>query len=161
MGEREILLYPDDRLRTRCEPVREFGLDIQDLVGDLFDSLGDSIGLSAPQLGDARQVLVTRVDRRPMVFINPEITFQTAFGLVNESCVSVPEVETMVWRATRLRVKAADEYGEIIQRDLEGMDAVVLQHEMDHLVGKLLVDRLWWWKRRKVDAAARLRAAAS
>jgi peptide deformylase len=161
-----ILEYPDPRLRLRAEPVEVFDDSLLRLIEDLCETLlaSKGIGLAAPQTGDRRQVLVIDLsegEAAPEIYINPEILASTMPGLVEESCLSVPGVVGNVVRATQLRVRACDSGGVTFERELDGMSAVCLQHEMDHLVGKLFVDRLSLFRRLRVrlDAAARVRAS--
>ncbi len=162
----EILEYPDTRLRTPALPVADFGAGIGGLVDDLVDTLHatSAIGLSAPQLDDSRQVLVMDLSAersRPEVYINPRVLARARFGLVEERCLSVPGVAVNVLRATRIQVRAVDVDGIEFERELSGMHAVCLQHEMDHFDGKILVDRLNWFRRRRLDTAiARKQRAA-
>ena len=162
-----ILEYPDPRLRLTSQAVEAFDASLGRLVDDLCETLRASkgIGLAAPQTGDRRQVLVIDLSggkAEPEIYINPEILASTAPGLVEESCLSVPGVVGNVVRATQVRVRARDRSGEAFERDLEGMSAVCLQHEMDHLVGKLFVDRLPLLRRLRFRfAAARARAQAA
>lgn len=162
-----ILEYPDPRLRLRAGPVTAFDADLSRLVDDLCDTLRASkgIGLAAPQTGDRRQVLVIDLSggkAAPEVFINPAILNSAAHGLVEESCLSVPGVVGNVVRATQLTVRARDRDGQAFERQLDGMRAVCLQHEMDHLAGTLFVDRLSVFRRLRwrLGAAARARAAS-
>lgn len=152
MPERPILEYPDPRLRERCAPVATFDSALARLVDDLFDSLyaTSGIGLSAPQLGALERVLVmdhSGSASAPEVYVNPELLQRGAIGIVEESCLSVPGVTGNVFRATRVRVRAQDPTGTTFERDLDGMPAVCLQHEIDHLDGKLFIDRLMPWRR--------------
>lgn len=152
MAERPILEYPDPRLRERSAPVASFDATVDRLVDDLFDTLyaTSGIGLSAPQLGALQRVLVMDHSGNataPEVYINPELLQRAAIGIVEESCLSVPGVTGNVFRATRARVRAQDRTGAVFECDLEGMPAVCLQHEIDHLEGKLFIDRLMPWRR--------------
>jgi peptide deformylase len=152
MTRRAILEYPDPRLRTRAEPVTDFGAELQTLVDDLLETLRASraLGLAATQVDDHRRVLVVDVSgigAEPQVFINPEIVDRSGLGMVEEGCLSVPGVHESVRRALSLTVRADDRAGHPYERRVEGMLAVCLQHEMDHLEGRLFVDRLPWYKR--------------
>jgi peptide deformylase len=163
MARLPILEYPDLRLRQRAEPVAAFDGELERLVDDLIETLYGTtgIGLSAPQAGIRRQVLVMDLsDTRtaPEAYVNPEILTSAGPGLVEESCLSVPGVVGNVVRATQLRVRARHPAGNVFERDLEGMHAVCLQHEMDHLAGKLFVDRLSLIRRIQVRVAAAARA---
>lgn len=163
-----ILEYPDPRLRLRSAPVEAFDAELARLVEDLCDTLRASggIGLAAPQAGDRRQVLVIDLSggaAPPDVYVNPEILDPAVPGLVEESCLSVPGVVGNVVRATQLTVRARDRDGAAFERRLEGMHAVCLQHEMDHLEGRLFVDRLSIFRRIgvRLGAAARTRGRAA
>ncbi len=148
----EVYAYPDDRLRNPAAEVTEFDESLGQLVDDLFETLyvTNSIGLCAQQTPDQRAVLVIDVSSdksAPQHFVNPEILSASAPGLVEETCLSVPDYKASVWRKTKLRVRAQNRTGDTFEKDLSGMEAVCLQHEMDHLQGKLFVDRLSWWRR--------------
>ncbi len=154
-----IIEYPDPRLRQCSEPVAIFDAELGQLVDDLIETLHatKAIGLSAPQANVFSQVLVTDLSGNasdPQVYINPEILAKSVPGLVEESCLSVPGVVGNVVRATQIRIRAQDRAGEIFERNLEGMHAVCVQHEMDHLVGKLFVDRLSLFRRLRLRASA-------
>jgi peptide deformylase len=119
------------------------------------------MGLSAPQVGAMRRVAVIEVDRgasSPAVYANPEILARSTPGLIEESCLSVPGVVGLVWRATKVKVRACDQLGRTFERELDGMHAVCLQHEIDHLDGKLFIDRLWLVKRLLVRSRLEARA---
>jgi peptide deformylase len=166
MAQLPILEYPDPRLRLRSQPVTAFDTGLARLVDDLFDTLYATTGiaLSAPQTGDLRQVLVVDLSRDasdPQVYVNPQLVSSTVPGIVEESCLSVPGVVGNVIRATQVRVRAQDPSGAPIERDLEGMSAVCLQHEMDHFEGKLFIDRLPLARRLQVRAAAAIKARRS
>jgi len=155
----QILEYPDSRLRLKSRPVKLFDEDLARLIDDLCETLRDSkgIGLAAPQTGDLRQVLVidlTGGQQAPEIYVNPEILSKGSPALVEESCLSVPEVVGNLVRAIQVRVRARDRWGAIFERDLDGMSAVCLQHEMDHLVGKLFIDHLSFFQRLRIRLAA-------
>ena len=159
MGQLEILEYPDPRLRLQARPVTVFDASLGRLIDGLLETLyaSQAIGLSAPQVDDRREVLVMDLSgdaSAPQVYVNPEILSKAALGLVEESCLSVPGVVGNVIRATELRVRARDRHGQPFERELRGMDAVCLQHEMDHLAGRLFVDRLSVFRRLRIRAAA-------
>ena len=163
MDRRTLVEYPDPRLRAEARPVDAFDADLAALAGDLAEmaTARGALGLSAPQVGDDRRVLVVNAgegDEGPEVYVNPEILHRAAFGVVQESCVSIPGVEGMVLRATEVRVRARDVAGAAFERALTGMEAVSLQHELDHLDGVLFIDRLFFLRRWLVRAAARRRA---
>jgi len=155
MARRPILRYPDPRLRERASPVSDFDADLGQLLDDLFETLYSTtgIGLSAVQTGDLRQVLVMDLSgtaSEPREYINPEILSTSARGIVEESCLSLPGIVGKVIRATQLRVRARDRTGRLFEEELEGMYAVCLQHEVDHLEGRLFIDRLSWFRRLRI-----------
>lgn len=166
MAIRPILLHPDPRLRAPARPVAAVDDGLADLVADLLDTMRAhrAVGLCAPQIGDMRRVCV--IDpagdgAAPQVFVDPEIVRRgRAWGLVEESCLSVPGVSGMVWRDTRVTVRAQDADGRPFERALAGMEAVALQHELDHLDGRLFIDRLSPVRRLAMWLGARTRRTA-
>lgn len=152
MAVRAIVEYPDPRLREVAAAVKEFDADLAALIVDLFDTLyaTQSIGLSAPQIGDRRAALVMDLSAdqsAPRVFVNPELLQSGRLGFVQERCLSVPGVVGSVMRKTQVRTRAQDGSGATFECELEGMEAVCLLHEMDHLQGKLFPDRFSWFRR--------------
>jgi peptide deformylase len=152
MALRPVLEYPDPRLRTRAEPVRHFDAELACLIDDLFETLYASraIGLAATQVDVHRQVLAIDLSARgeaPEVFINPRILSRRRIGIVEESCVSLPGISECVRRATVLRVHYQDRHGQAVEREVNGLLAVCLGHEIDHLEGRLFIDRLSLLKR--------------
>lgn len=164
MGQLEILEYPDPRLRLSAEPVTEFDSNLSQLVDDLVDTLfaTTGIGLSATQVDVQQRVFVLDLSERasePEIYVNPEILSKSAWGLVEESCLSVPDVTGNVIRPTKVEVRAQDRAGKLFERSLTGMHAVCLLHEMDHLVGKLFIDRLSIFRRFHIRILAKKKAA--
>lgn len=152
MAVREILVDPDPRLRQRCRPVAAFDGALDALVQDLLDTMNaaPAIGLSAPQIGVPLRVAVLDVspDRSaPEVFVNPEVLSQGMLAIVEESCLSVPGVVANVRRDIRARVRAFDRRGQPFEAELADLRAVCLLHEVDHLDGRLFIDRLSAWRR--------------
>ncbi len=165
MARLAILEYPDPRLRVPSKPVTRFDAALSRRIDDLIETLhaAEAIGLSAPQVDDRRQLLVMDLSgdgSAPQVYVNPEILDSSTLGLVEESCVSLPGIVGNVIRPTEVRVRAQDRSGEPFERHLSGMQAVCLQHEMDHLAGKLLVDRLSLLRRLRIRVAAARRRTA-
>ncbi|MEE4108962.1 MAG: peptide deformylase [Halieaceae bacterium] len=159
MAIRSVLTDPDPRLRTPCQPVDRFDASLSGLVEDLVDTLADSgaIGLSAPQIGDTRRVLAVHVpddERGLRVYLNPTILARRGVAIIEESCLSLPGIEAHVWRAAQVHVAFQNERGEDEELEVDGLHAVCLQHEIDHLDGRLFVDRLSWWRRRLLRRAA-------
>ena len=159
MAHLAILEYPDPRLRIRAEPVTEFDAALAQLVADMFETMyaAPGIGLAATQVNVHRRLLVADVSEErnePICLINPEIL--TAEGTVSyeEGCLSVPDVFESVDRAERIKVRAQNEHGKPIEVEAEGLLAICIQHEMDHLEGKLFVDYLSALKRDRLKKKA-------
>lgn len=151
----EILEFPDPRLRTVAKPVAEFTPELKQLVRDMIATMYDAkgIGLAATQVNVHLRLLVLDVsDNRDQlrVYINPEILESNGSQDCEEGCLSVPGVYADVKRAGFIRVRASDANGTVFEESLEGMHAICLQHEMDHLQGKLFVDYLSPLKRQMV-----------
>ncbi len=151
----EILEFPDPRLRTVAEPVDRYDDALSALVRDMTETMyaENGIGLAATQVNAHRRILVLDVsDSRDdlRVYINPEILDEEGRGINEEGCLSVPGIYAEVPRAERIRVRAHREDGTAFEETLEGLHAICLQHEMDHLAGKLFVDYLSPLKRQMV-----------
>ena len=163
MARLPILEYPDPRLRIRAEPVTKFDIELKTLVADLFETMyaAPGIGLAATQVDVHKRLLVCDIgveSKQPYCLINPEIV--SAEGKTNseEGCLSVPEYYDFVDRAAVIRVRAFDTDGKPFELTAEGMLAVCIQHEMDHLVGKLFVDYLSELKRERLKKKASKKA---
>ncbi|MFZ8886422.1 MAG: peptide deformylase [Steroidobacteraceae bacterium] len=163
-----ILEFPDPRLRTVAEPVERVDDEVRKLVDDLFETMyaAKGIGLAATQVDVHRRVLVVDVseDRSdPQVFINPEIIHRAEPGPTQEGCLSVPGIYDDVERPTHIRVRALGRDGRQFELEAKGLMAVCIQHEMDHLQGKLFVDYLSELKRQRIrkrlDKERKLRAS--
>ena len=155
MAIREILEFPDPRLRTVARPVERFDQDLAELVEDLFETMyaEKGIGLAATQVNAHQRVLVMDTSDgrdRPRAFVNPEIISADGTQIYEEGCLSVPGIYAKVERAERITVRARHPDGSEFTVDLEGLDAVCLQHEVDHLDGKVFVDYLSPLKRQMV-----------
>ncbi len=154
MARLEILEYPDPRLRKVADPVTRFDAGLSGLIDDLVETMQASqgIGLAASQVDVHLQVVVIDVAKQtapPQVFINPQILSRDAIGIVEEGCLSLPGLYANVKRATQVRVRSFDRSGMAQESALNGLAAVCLQHEMDHLLGILFVDHLSFFKRRR------------
>ena len=151
----QILEYPDPRLRTVAEPVTEVDDEIRRLIADMLETMyaAPGIGLAATQVNFHRRLLVIDIseDRsEPLCLINPEILEADGKSANDEGCLSVPEVYESVERAERILVRALDREGQELELEAEGLLAVCIQHEMDHLNGKLFVDYLSPLKRQRL-----------
>ena len=151
-----ILEYPDPRLRTLAQPVTEVNDEIRQLIDDMFETMYEApgIGLAATQVDVHKQVIVMDLSEdknEPRVFINPVIeTLTDDAGPYQEGCLSVPGFFEDVDRPLRVRVKALDRNGNPFELEAEGLLAVCIQHECDHLNGKLFVDYLSRLKRDRI-----------
>ncbi len=152
----EILEFPDPRLRTEAKPVAEVDDRIRQLIDDMFETMYDApgIGLAATQVNVHEQVIVIDVSEQhdePRVYINPEITvLDQDLGSYDEGCLSVPGFYETVERPAHIRVSALDRDGNRFEEEPQGLLAVCIQHEMDHLNGKLFVDYLSPLKRNRI-----------
>ncbi|GGW96242.1 peptide deformylase [Alteromonas halophila] len=165
----EVLSFPDERLRTVAKPVESVNDEIKQLVADMFETMREEngIGLAATQVDRHVQVVVMDVSAdqdEPRVFINPKITQSEGSTISEEGCLSVPGNYAKVERAEKVTVEALDENGETFSLDAEDLLAICIQHELDHLKGKLFVDYLSPLKRqrirKKLEKEARLAARA-
>ncbi len=155
MALRTILEYPDPRLRTRAQPVTRFDAELGRLIDDMFETMyaAPGIGLAATQVDVHQRLIVIDVSKdrdQPLVFINPEILSREGEEVSEEGCLSVPENFAEVRRAAKVRVRAQDRNGEVFERDYDEVLAVCIQHEIDHLDGKLFVDYLSDLKRERI-----------
>ena len=170
MAIRTILEFPDPRLRTRAQPVTRFDADLHRTIDDMLETMyaAPGIGLAATQVDVHRRLIVIDLsaDRNdPLVLINPEILVREGETATEEGCLSVPGYFDEVKRAAKVRVRARDRDGNAFERDCEDILAVCVQHEMDHIDGRLFVDYLSSLKRervrKKLEKERRERAAAA
>ncbi|MEO8160788.1 MAG: peptide deformylase, partial [Arenimonas sp.] len=150
-----IIEFPDPRLRTVARPVKEVDTRIRQLVDDMFETMYEApgIGLAATQVDVHEQLLVLDVSEDktyPLVFINPQILSAEGSQVYQEGCLSVPGIYADVTRANAIVVRALDRDGQSFEISAEGLLAVCIQHEMDHLAGKVFVDYLSPLKRELV-----------
>ena len=155
MAKLEILEMPDPRLRTVAKPVETFDAELAQLVEDMIETMYDAkgIGLAATQVNVHKRLLVLDVSEAqdtPREYINPEILETAGTETCEEGCLSVPGIYADVTRAEGVKVSAFDRKGNAFEETLDGMHAVCLQLEMDHLAGKLFVDYLSPLRRRMV-----------
>ena len=152
MTVREIRLYGDPVLRTVCDPVLEIDAKVRSLIEDLIDTtkLPGRAGVAAPQIGVSLRAFSYNVDGKVGYLINPEIVEADGHQVYQEGCLSVPGIYADVKRANQIRVRALDRDGQVFELDADGLLAVCIQHEMDHLAGKVFVDYLSPLKREQV-----------
>jgi peptide deformylase len=165
MTVRTILHYPDPRLRRKANPVPEVTNDIRRLVDDLAETMyqAPGIGLAAIQVNEAWRIIVIDISEtrnQLQIFINPEILSRDGEQEREEGCLSVPGIYEPVIRANRIHVRALDRDGKSIELKTEGLLATCIQHEIDHLDGKVFVDYLSRLKqtriRKKLEKQQRL-----
>jgi len=151
----DILHFPDPRLRNKAKPVEVVDTSIRQLVRDMFETMyqAPGIGLAATQVNVAKQVLVIDLSEeknQPLCLINPEIIEKDGVEQMEEGCLSVPGVYEPVTRAAHIRGRALNQEGELVEFEADDLLAVCIQHEMDHLDGKLFVDYLSSLKRQRI-----------
>ena len=159
MSRLEILHFPDPRLRRRAVAVRDVDDDVKRLIDDMLETMygAPGIGLSAPQVNVAKRVITIDMseDRNaPLCLVNPEIRTVSGETETEEGCLSVPGVYELVTRPERVRVSALDRDGRSREIEAEGLLAVCIQHEIDHLDGRLFVDYLSRLKRQRIRKKA-------
>lgn len=155
MAVKEVLVYPDPRLKQVCPPVEVFDASVGALLEDLVDTMvaaGHSVGIAAPQIADLRRAAVVDVSASKLGrkqrnhglirMVNPEIIEHEGLHMVREGCMSVPDYTGNVQRAESIVVQFVDEHGQRQALRTEGFEAVAIQHELDHLDGLLFLDRV-------------------
>jgi peptide deformylase len=162
-----VLRFPDERLRKKAQPVTEITPEIQQLIDDMIETMYEKqgIGLAATQVDFHQRIIVIDVSEEGdeiYVIINPEIIDKSGEAGIDEGCLSVPDARAFVPRFERIKIKALDRDGQPYEIDADGLLAICIQHEMDHLEGKLFVDYLSSLKRQriaqKLEKQARLEA---
>jgi len=155
MAKLKILEFPDARLRNKAAPVEVVDDELRALIGDMFETMYDApgIGLAATQVDVHKRLLVADVSTdmsAPQVLINPEILEKDGVTVTDEGCLSVPGYYEEVTRAEHIKVRFLDREGAEVVMDAQGLLAVCIQHEIDHLDGKLFVDYLSEAKRQRI-----------
>ncbi|MQL50657.1 peptide deformylase [Photorhabdus khanii] len=151
----QVLHYPNERLRTIATPVKEVNAEIQRIIDDMFETMyvEEGIGLAATQVDIHQRIVVidvseTRNER--LVLINPELLEKSGNTGIEEGCLSIPEQRALVPRAEKIKIRALDYNGQSFELQTDGLLAICIQHEMDHLIGKLFVDYLSPLKRQRI-----------
>lgn len=142
-----VLQYPDPKLRTKAVPITTFDDELNRIVADMFETLYEQngVGLAATQVDIHRRLIVIDVSdsrKEPLCVINPEIIHREGIQYEYEGCLSFPGVYDRVERSAKIRLRAQDQQGKTFEIDADGLLAVCLQHEMDHLEGVLYIDHL-------------------
>jgi peptide deformylase len=156
MSVLQVLTFPDDRLRTVAKPVEAVTPEIQKIVDDMLETMyeEEGIGLAATQVDIHQRIVVIDVsDTRdqPMVLINPEITDKCGEDGIEEGCLSIPGARALVPRSAQVSVTALNREGEEYSFEADELLAICIQHELDHLEGKLFVDYLSPLKRKRIQ----------
>ena len=151
----DILEYPDPRLRTKAKPVTEVNDSVKKLVDDMFETMYEApgIGLAASQVNVHLRIIVIDVSEsrnEPLAFINPELTLGDGLLRLEEGCLSVPGIYDIVSRAEYIDVRALDHHGDKFELSTDGILSVCIQHECDHLEGKMFVDYLSRLKQQRI-----------
>jgi len=151
-----ILHFPDKRLRLKAKEVTEFDVSLHKFVADMFDTMYDApgIGLAATQVNVLKRLLVMDISENkdePLCLINPVIIASEGEEEGDEGCLSIPGFYEVVKRFEKITVKAQNEHGDEIEFEADGLKAVCIQHEMDHLDGKLFVDYISSLKRTRIQ----------
>lgn len=157
-----ILHFPDPRLRNKAEPVESIDGEVKRLVDDMFETMyaAPGIGLAAIQVNVRRRVVVIDISEpknQPLCLINPELLALNGTEEMEEGCLSVPGVYDTVQRAEWIRVRALNQEGEPFELETDGLLSVCIQHEIDHLEGRLFVDHLSQLKRQRIRKKAEKR----
>lgn len=156
MSVLQVLTFPDERLRTVAKPVEKVTPEIQKFVDDMIETMYDEegIGLAATQVDFHQRIVVIDISEtrdQPMVLINPEIVDKRGEDGIEEGCLSVPGARALVSRAAEVTVKALDRDGKEYTFEADDLLAICVQHELDHLEGKLFVDYLSPLKRKRIQ----------
>ncbi len=155
MSVLQILHFPDDRLRIVAKPVKEVNAEIQQIVDDMFETMyaEEGIGLAATQVNIHQRIIVIDVTddkSQQLVLINPELLEQSGETGIEEGCLSIPDQRGLVPRAANVKIRALDRNGKSFELEAGELLAICIQHEMDHLIGKLFVDYLSPLKRQRI-----------
>ena len=150
-----VLRFPDERLRTIAQPITEFTPELQQIVDDMFETMyaEEGIGLAATQVDIHQRLIVMDVSEdksEQLVLINPEILAQSGSTGIEEGCLSVPGARALVERCEFVTVRAQNVQGETFEFEADELLAICIQHEIDHLIGKLFVDYLSPLKRQRI-----------
>lgn len=154
-----IRKYPDLILRKKCDEVKEITPEIKELVLNMAETMvkGQGIGLAAPQVGESKRIIIVQFEKRPEIFINPEIIKKSSQSETGEEgCLSLPGLFLKIKRAKKIEVEALNLEGEKITVKTENLSARVFQHEIDHLNGILFIDRISFFQKLKIKRKLRL-----
>lgn len=149
MVELEVLVFPNSVLRKKCKKVQEINDEIIKIAQDMTDTMyaKGGIGLAAPQVGISKQLIVLDIGTGPITLINPELTIVEGTSTMEEGCLCLPKISVEVERYNNVQIKGIDLKGNPVSFDAEDLLARVFQHEIDHLQGRLIIDKLSKLKR--------------
>jgi len=149
MAKLEVLRYPNSILRKKCDVIETIDDEVVRLARDMLETMydGNGIGLAAPQVGISRQLIVLDIGDGPLALINPKIVEAEGSDTMEEGCLCLPGINVDVERSARVRVTGLDPKGEELDIDADDLLARALQHEIDHLSGKLIIDKVSKLKR--------------
>ena len=153
MATLEIKKYPDPILRKKSQAVEKITDEIEKLKKDMVETMikNNGVGLSAPQVGQLKRIITVQTDKEPLELVNPKIIKKSKeTEVVEEGCLSFPGFWLKIKRAKKVEVRAKDKAGREVQISAQGLQARVLQHEIDHLDGILFIDRLGFFQRLKL-----------
>ena len=155
MAVLEVVLYPDERRATVCEPVAKVDAELNQFIDDMFETMyeHEGIGLAAPQVGVLSRVITIDIEgdkKNQVVLSNPEILESEGETGIEEGCLSIPGHRALVPRKEKVKVKALNRQGEEVIYDADGLFAICIQHEIDHLNGVLFVDHISALKRQRI-----------
>ena len=149
----EIKKYPDPVLREKAQPVGEITNEIKKLKENMVETMikNEGAGLAAPQVGQLKRIITIQTDKEPLELVNPRILKQSEEAeITKEGCLSFPGLWLKIKRAKEVEVRARDKAGREVQISAQGLQARILQHEIDHLDGILFIDRLGFFQRLKI-----------
>ncbi|PIP17948.1 MAG: peptide deformylase [Parcubacteria group bacterium CG23_combo_of_CG06-09_8_20_14_all_35_9] len=153
MGLLEIKKYPNPILREKCSSVKEITEEIKKLIKNMFETMyaNDGVGLAAPQVGIKKRVIVVDVGQMPIALVNPKILKKKRkTWSMTEGCLSLPEIAVEVKRPQEVEIEGLDKYGKKVNMKVSGFLSRSLQHEIDHLDGILIIDKVGFLKKRRL-----------
>ncbi|VFP82847.1 peptide deformylase [Candidatus Erwinia haradaeae] len=155
MSVLNVLNFPDERLRVIAKPVQKIAGDVQNIINNMLETMyaKEGIGLAATQVNIHQRIIVIDVSANcdsSLVLINPQILHQSDQIVTEEGCLSIPQQRALVYRSNKVQISALDRYGCNFQLEACGLLAICIQHEMDHLIGKLFIDYLSSIKRQRI-----------
>ncbi|VFP79545.1 peptide deformylase [Candidatus Erwinia haradaeae] len=155
MSVLKVLNFPDERLRMIAKPVQIINVYVQSMIDDMFETMyaKEGIGLAATQVNFHQCIVVIDISKNRtngLVLINPKMLCKSEEIVTEEGCLSIPEQRALVRRAKKVTISALDRHGNDYQLEADGLLSICIQHEMDHLVGKLFIDYLSSMKRQRI-----------